>query len=68
MRLESNPVTERCGVPYAAVLTNAWVSIRNGRALQCHTDGATRQGILPCCDISISEGLVTSRSPRWHIS
>ena len=29
--LKSNPVADRCGVPYAAVLTKDCVSIRNGR-------------------------------------
>ena len=30
MRRMSNPVAERCGLPYTALLTNACVSMRNG--------------------------------------
>ena len=31
IRRISKPVAERCGLPYTAELTSAWVSMRNGR-------------------------------------
>ena len=52
----SNPVAERCGIPYAAVLTNACTSIRKGVPSTALGDGDTAHAFVVLGSNS-SEGL-----------
>ena len=68
IRRRSNPVAERCGLPYTAELTNACVSIKNGRTPSMAEAIATP--LIPSwsCERSSSDGLLTCRSPSCRIS
>ena len=66
--LALNPVAERCGVPYTAVLTKAWTSIISGRIPSNVAAIALPESSPSFSDIKISEGLLTSRNPEPCIS
>ena len=68
MRRMSNPVAERCGLPYTALLTNACVSMRNG--LMPSIAEAMAMPLIPSWSwlSSSSDGLLTCRNPSCRIS
>ncbi len=66
--LKSKPVDERCGVPYAAELTKACVSINIGRMPSMVAAMATPLTNSSLAVINISEGLLTSLKPLPCIS
>ncbi len=69
-RRKSNPVAERCGVPYAAVLTNACVSISSGRTPSMEQATATPLSSSPSFTSlsNNSDGFSTGRKPLCTIS
>ena len=64
----SKPVADRCGVPYAAVDTKAWVSKRKGRTPSMAAVMATPDNPSWSWLRSNSDGLLTARSPVCCIS
>ena len=66
--LKSNPVDERWGVPYAAELTKACVSISIGRIPSIVAAIATPLTCSSLLVINTSEGLLTSLKPFPSIS
>ena len=67
IRLASEPVTERCGVPYAYVDTRAWVSMRNGRT----PSSVTRRWpfpTIPLRPIAIQAVLTGWSLPADHVA
>ena len=67
-RLALYPVALRCGVPYTAVLTSACISIISGRIPSKVAAIAVPLKSSSFLEISISEGLETSRKPLPCIS
>ena len=67
-RRKSNPVDDRWGLPYTALVTKACVSISKGRAPSRVAAMALPLNSSSFCESSNSEGLATSRSPVACIS
>ena len=67
-RLASNPVALRCGIPYAAVETSDWISIRKGLVPSSMLPTAIPLRLSSCTGVRISEGLATSLRPLPVIS
>ena len=68
MRRMSNPVADRCGTPYAEVLTSACTSIKNGRTPSIIAEIATPLNPSLFLLNNNSLGFTTSRNPLPCIS